>query len=306
MIFKILSALTAIIGICLVFELTPENITDGIISFLKPKSTLTEKVRQQRYGTKQRAYSRLLRLKEALAATGKTKSFSAAVTASFALVFIGAAAAVIIKNMFLLPVLCAAFGCIPFLYLNGILSAYEKQLDDEMETTLSAVTNSYLRSEDIIGAIRENLKYIKPPLYSVFKSFLNETESISADTKSALLNMADKTQDGIFREWVETLVRCQDDRSLKDALQPIVSKLSDVRTVNTELAGVLRDAKNEYLMMALLVVGNIPLLYFINREWFNTLVFTTPGKAVMGICGIVILVTFVMMKRFTRPIKYRR
>jgi len=51
-------------------------------------------------------------------------------------------------------------------------------------------------------------------------------------------------QDGIFREWVEALVRCQDDRTLKDTLQPIVSKLSDVRTVNTELAGVLRDAKN--------------------------------------------------------------
>lgn len=146
--------------------------------------------------------------------------------------------------MFFLPVLCAAFGCIPFLYLSGILSAYEKQLDDEMETTLSAVTNSYLRSEDIIGTVRENLKYIKPPLYSVFKSFLDETESISANTKSTLLNMADKMPDGIFREWVEALVRCQDDRTLKDTLQPIVSKLSDVRTVNTELAGVLRDAKN--------------------------------------------------------------
>ena len=306
MIFKILSLLTAVIGICLVFELTPDRITDGLLELLKPKETLAAKSTALRGRHKKSAYLRLLKLKEALKATGKTKSFSVAVTASFALVFIGAAAAVIIKNMFLLPVLCAAFGCIPFLYLSGILSAYEKQLDDEMETTLSAVTNSYLRSEDIIGAIRENLKYIKPPLYSVFKSFLTETESVSADTKSALLNMADKTQDGIFREWVEALVRCQDDRTLKDTLQPIVSKLSDVRTVNTELAGVLRDAKNEYLMMALLVVGNIPLLYFLNREWFNTLVFTTPGKAVMGICGIVILVTFVMMKRFTRPVKYRR
>ena len=306
MIFKILSALTAVIGICLVYKLTPESITDGIISFLKPKNTVSARSNALRGRAKEGICTKLLRLKEALAATGKTKSFSAAVTASFALVFIGAAAAVIIKNMFLLPVLCAAFGCIPFFYLGGILSAYEKQLDDEMETTLSAVTNSYLRSEDIIGAVRENLKYIKPPLYSVFKSFLDETESISADTKSALLNMADKTQDGIFREWVEALVRCQDDRTLKDTLQPIVSKLSDVRTVNTELAGVLRDAKNEYLMMALLVAGNIPLLYFLNREWFNTLVFTTPGKAVMGICGIVILVTFVLMKKFTKPIKYRR
>lgn len=306
MIFKILSALTAVIGICLVFELTPDGITDGILKLLSPKNTLSARAAALRGGNKPTVYSKLMRLKEALKATGKMKSFSVAVTASFALVFIGAAAAVIIKNMFLLPVLCAAFGCIPFLYLSGILSAYEKQLDDEMETTLSAVTNSYLRSEDIIGAVRENLKYIKPPLYAVFKSFLDETESISADTKSALLNMADKTQDGIFREWVGALVRCQDDRTLKDTLQPIVSKLSDVRTVNTELAGVLRDAKNEYLMMALLVAGNIPLLYFLNRDWFHTLVFTTPGKAAMGICGTVILVTFVLMKRFTKPIKYRR
>lgn len=306
MIFKILSALTAVIGICLVFELTPDGITDGILKILSPKNTLSARAAALRGGNKPTVYSRLMRLKEALKATGKMKSFSAAVTASFALVFIGASAAVIIKNMFLLPALCAAFGCIPFLYLSGILSAYEKQLADEMETTLSAVTNSYLRSEDIIGAVRENLGYIKPPLYSIFKSFLDETESISADTKSALLNMADKTQDVIFREWVGALVRCQDDRTLKDTLQPIVSKLSDVRTVNTELTGVLRDAKNEYLMMTLLVAGNIPLLYFLNRGWFHTLVFTTPGKAVMGICGMVILVTFVLMKRFTKPIKYRR
>lgn len=306
MIFKVLSALTAVIGICLVYELTPENITDGVISCLKPKNTLSARAAVLRGGKKSTVYSKLMRLKEALAATGKMRSFSTAVTASFALVFIGAAAAVIIKNMFLLPVFCAAFGCIPFLYLGNILSAYEKQLDGEMETTLSAVTNSYLRSEDIIGAVRENLKYINPPLYSIFKGFLDETENVSADTKSALLHMADKTQDRIFKEWVEALVRCQDDRTLKDTLQPIVSKLSDVRTVNAELAGVLREAKNEYLMMTLLVIGNIPLLYFLNRDWFHTLVFTTPGKAVMGICGIVILVTFILMKKFTKPIKYRR
>ena len=184
-------------------------------------------------------------------------------------------------------------------------SAYEKQLADEMETTLSAVTNSYLRSEDIISSVKENLKYIKPPLYSVFEEFLTETEAVSPDIKSALINMSDKTQDGIFKEWVLALVRCQDDRTLKDTLLPIVARLSDVRRINTELSGILRDAKNEYLMMVLLVVGNIPLLYLLNRDWFNTLIYTTPGKVVTGICGAVILVTFILMKKYTKPVKVR-
>ena len=250
-------------------------------------------------------YSRLMRLKEALKATGKAKSFSVSVTAAVALMFLGAAAAVMLNNIFLLPVFCIACGAAPFLYLSSIISAYEKQLADEMETTLSAVTNSYLRSEDIISSVKENLKYIKPPLYSVFEEFLTETEAVSPDIKSALINMSDKTQDGIFKEWVLALVRCQDDRTLKDTLLPIVARLSDVRRINTELSGILRDAKNEYLMMVLLVVGNVPLLYLLNRDWFNTLIYTTPGKAVTGICGAVILVTFILMKKYTKPVKVR-
>ena len=301
MIFKFLSALMSVIGICLVFELTPDSITDGLLKALKPKSTIAARSAALRGKEKQSAYLRLIKLKSALKATGKAKSFSVSVTAAVVLMFLGAAAAVMLNNIFLLPVFCIACGAAPFLYLSSIISVYEKQLADEMETTLSAVTNSYLRSEDIISSVKENLKYIKPPLYSVFEEFLTETETVSPDIKSALLNMSDKTQDGIFKEWVLALVRCQDDRTLL----PIVARLSDVRRINTELSGILRDAKNEYLMMVLLVVGNVPLLYLLNRDWFNTLIYTTPGKAVTGICGAVILVTLILMKKYTKPVKVR-
>ena len=30
--------------------------------------------------------------------------------------------------------------------------------------------------------------------------------------------------------------------------------------------------------MMFLVVANVPLLYFLNEDWFHTLIFTTPGK----------------------------
>ena len=40
MVFKILAMLTAVIGMCLVFELTPDSITDGLLRALKPKGTI--------------------------------------------------------------------------------------------------------------------------------------------------------------------------------------------------------------------------------------------------------------------------
>ena len=129
---------------------------------------------------------------------------------------------------------------------------------------------------------------------------------ISSDTKASLRNLRDRIDNDIFAEWCDTLISCQDDRTLKDTLLPIVSKLTDVRIVNNELKTVLDAAKNEYLTMVLLVVGNIPLIYALNKEWFDSLMFTIPGKIVLAVCGMTILVTAGFMMKFTKPIEYRR
>ena len=34
-----------------------------------------------------------------------------------------------------------------------------------------------------------------------------------------------------------------------------------------------------------LVIGNIPLLYLLNTDWFATLTQTLPGKIVTAVCG---------------------
>ena len=93
---------------------------------------------------------------------------------------------------------------------------------------------------------------------------------------------------------------------MKDTLNPVVDKLADVRIVNNELKTMLSAVRNEYLMMVLLVVGNVPLLYILNKDWYRTLLYSLPGKAVCGLCGIVILVTACFMMKFTKPIEYRR
>ena len=44
----------------------------------------------------------------------------------------------------------------------------------------------------------------------------------------------------------------------------------------------------------------------LNKDWLNTLVYETSGKAVLGICGVVILVTALFMIKFTKPVEYKR
>ena len=129
---------------------------------------------------------------------------------------------------------------------------------------------------------------------------------ISSDIKDALRNLKSKIDNTIYEEWCDTLIACQDDRTLKDTLLPIVAKLTDVRIVNNELKTVLGEVRKEYWMMVCLVIGNIPILYMLNYSWFEALMFTLPGKIVLAICGTVILVTAMLMMKYTRPIEYKR
>ena len=306
-ILSIISAVLLIIGIVCLLKLTPEQVTNDIMNMLKPNDTLRDKARNLRGNKKKHPlYKKLIRMKTALAVTGKSKQFTLVCCASLVLFAGGAILSIIINNIFLLPVLSIAFALLPFFYTTSTLSYYEKHTKEELETTLSIISTSYIRSDDILAAVSENLMYIRPPLREVFQAFVGDATAVSSNTKRALMNLREKVDDEIFCEWCDTLIQCQDDRTLKDTLQPVVAKLTDVRIVNSELKTMLSSVRSEYWMMVALVVGNIPLLYLLNKDWFNTLMFTTPGKVVLGICGTVILITALFMMKFTKPIAYKR
>jgi len=307
MIFSIISSLLLVIGIGILFGLTPERVTTDLLSVITPHDTLREQSRSLRENKKRHSiYEKLMKIKTALTVTGKAKQFSLICFLSVVLFVIGILLSVAIKNLFLLPTISIALALVPFIYTTNILSLYERTTKEELETTLSIISTSYIRNDDIVYAVQENIEYIKPPIKEVFKSFETEATLVSSDIKKALHHLKRKIDDEIFREWCDALIQCQDDRTLKDTLLPIVSKLTDVRVINNELKTMLQSAKNEYWMMVLLLISNIPILYMLNKDWFNTLVYETSGKAVLGICGVVILVTGLFMIKFTKPVEYKR
>lgn len=295
------------VGAVLLLKLTPERITGDLMRFVSPKQTLRDKVLTRKGKKKSRKITvELRRIKDALEQTGKGNQFAVACAASLLLMIVGCVIAIMIDNPFLVPVFAIAFAMIPFIYAKRTVAYYDNHVKEELETALSIITTSYARTDDIVSAVKENIQYLKPPVKDIFAGFVAENMMISSDVKQSIRHLKEKVNNSIFAEWCETLNACQDDRTLKDTLMPIVTKLTDVRIVNNEIKGMLSSARIEYYMMAGMVVGNIPLLYFLNKDWFNALMFTTLGKLVLAICGLVIIVTAVLMLRFTKQIEYRK
>lgn len=303
----LISFLLLAVGAVLLLKLTPERITGDLMRFISPKQTLRDKVLTRKGKKKSRKITvELRRIKDALEQTGKGNQFAVACAASLLLMIVGCVIAIMIDNPFLVPVFAIAFAMIPFIYAKRTVAYYDNHVKEELETALSIITTSYVRTDDIVSAVKENIQYLKPPVKDIFAGFVAENMMISSDVKQSIRHLKEKVNNSIFAEWCETLVACQDDRTLKDTLMPIVTKLTDVRIVNNEIKGMLSSARIEYYMMAGMVVGNIPLLYFLNKDWFNALMFTTLGKLVLAICGLVIIVTAVLMLRFTKQIEYRK
>lgn len=306
-IFSLIASLLLIAAIVLLFGLTPERVTDDIMRLIAPKQTLRDKAKIAHGRKKSRRIANALTLiKDAMTATGNGGKFAVVCALSLALLICGAVLAVLVDNLFLLPVLSAALAMIPFVYAKSIISHYDKHIRLEMETALSIITTSYIRTDDIVGAVGENISYLKPPVREIFKAFLGEVTAVSSDIKASLSALREKVADDVWKEWCDSLIACQDDRTLKNTLMPIVSKLTDVRIVNNELKTILYEPRKEYWMMVALVVGNIPLLYMLNHDWFATLVYSVPGKITLALCGAVILVTAFFMFKFTKPIEYKR
>lgn len=304
----LIACIGIIIGAFLLLGISPLEFTDGLFGFLTRKdksirSEINEAVRR-----KKTSYLRkeIAEAQEILAITGRSSHFSMICAASLLFFAAGASFAVLMGNLFLVPVLAIGMMFIPFWYTRLTAVYYKRNIAAELETALSIITTAYLRNEDILTAVEESVSYLNPPVKSVFAGFLAQVKLINPDIDMALHAMKPKIENEVFREWCDAVAACQYDCSLKTTLTPIVAKLSDMRIVNSELEYMVFEPRKEFIMMVLLVAGNVPIMYLLNRSWYHTLMHTAAGQAVLAVCAAAIFISTALVIRLTKPIEYRR
>ena len=297
-----------IAGAFLILRISPMEFTQGIFQRLgsAPKSIRSDINESTRRKKKSFLRREIEDAQTILRATGKEARFPMICAASLLLFAIGAAAAIVMGNFFLVPVMAVGMMFIPFWYVKLTAGHFKKDVASELETALSIITTAYLRSEDFLTAVEENVSYLNQPVRGVFQSFLTRVKHVDPDIGAALAELKGSIDNEVFREWCDAVMACQYDRGLKTTLTPTVSKLSDMRIVNGELENLVFGPRKEFITMAALVVLNIPLLRFINADWYDVLTRSVPGQIVLAICAGALFVSFAFVVKLTQPIEYRR
>ena len=305
---QLLACAGMIAGAFLILGLRPVEFTDSLFAFfLQTKKSIREDIKESSGRKKAGILRREIReVQSVLEMTGRGNRFSVICAASLALFCLGGSIAILLGNFFLAPVMAVGFLFLPFWYVKLTASHYKRDVSAELETALSVITTAYLRTEDIVTAVEENITYLNPPVSKVFQEFLMQVRLVNPDVEAAIRAMQGRIDNEVFREWCDALCGCQHDRSLKTTLTPIVAKLSDMRNVNAELEYLLTEPRKEFLIMVIFVIGNIPLMYMLNKDWYDVLMHTPLGQIILSVTAAVIFVSAGFVVKLTRPIEYRR
>ena len=295
-------------GFFMLFGISPMEFTEGIFSRIlaKPnsiKSQINEATRRKKPNLLRRE---ITEAQEILRLTNRTQMFGILCACSLGLAAAGICISAAIGNLFLAPVLAIGLMFVPFWYVKTTATNYKKAISSELETALSIITTAYLRNEDIITSIEENVHYLNATVKSVFENFISRIKLSNPDLTAAILDMKQHIDNEVFHEWCDSLILCQNDRSLKSTLTPIVNKLSDMRVVNADLEYMVTGPRKEFITMALLVIGNIPLLYMLNKAWYNSLMNTIPGQIILAVSAVGIFVATAIVIKITKPIEFKR
>ena len=311
MIFSILSFFAFVTGAFIAFQINPVSFFQDIKApFAKLRHSRSATLKQQIKSLRKkepRGIIRILRESHSvLELTHRSDRLPTYTFVSILLFFVGCVISLLLRNFFLLPVL--SIGCLLIPWLTVLLSAskFKSQLNEEMETALGMITTSYLRSDSILGAVRENVGDLHYPIKEVFEKFLVQAEMISSDLPALLEEMKQSVDNATFHEWVDQLILCQSNRTLKSTLQPIVTRFSEVREVSGELNNLMYEPLKEFISLAVLTVLNYPLFRAISPEWYHTLMDTTGGQIIVAITFLVLFVSFTAVVRNTRPVEFRR
>jgi len=304
----LIACIGMITGFFIILSLSPMEFTDSVFKNIlnKPRS-IKEEINEITKRKKVSYFRReVIEVQSILKLTGREGWFPMICAVSLFLFAIGSGIAIVLGNFFSVPILGIGFMLLPFWYVRLTQTHFKRDIAAELETALSIITTAYLRNEDIVTAVEENIDYLNPPVLSVFKGFVYRIKMINPDIAAGLEDMKVQLENAVFREWCDALIACQIDRNLKTTLTPIVSKLSDMRVVNGELENMVFEPRKEFISMQLLVVGNIPLLYFLNKDWYNALMHTPLGQIILAICFAAIFISAAFVIKLTQPIEYRR
>lgn len=199
-------------------------------------------------------------------------------------------------NNGLLSFIFAVLGLtVPFFAVQYIWSFQDRKMNEALEVALSRITSSYVRpGMTFEDALRENMNDIPAIIRPLFETILIKMTYVDADIVKALRESKLGIRNYIYKEWVNAVIRCQGNQTLKPTLPLIVNKFTEHRIIIGEAKVAMLEHRRSFYIMAGATVLSPVLLFFIQRDWFSLLLTSTVGKILLAFLVICFAISLVI------------
>lgn len=305
-IISILIFVLMIVGMFLILNLSPATLSEDIDKVVNPNETIKKRALKVQKNKKDNFFRRFLKeTQDIMRYLNQSSKFVIVCILSVALSVIGIVVSLSVNNIFIMPALVVGFFSMPFIFVRLYSYTFTRHLKDEMEIALSQITASYMRTNDIINAVEENINNMTNPIRKAFEDFVYQVKFVNPNVRQAVDDLSKKIDDDIFKEWCSSLKKCLNNHMLKHLLEPAIEKYSTLRSIENKISLQLTSIKTSFILIVLLVYSNIPLLYFLNKEWFGVLINTVQGQAAIGVSALITVIETIMLVYIIKPLSYK-
>lgn len=241
-------------------------------------------------------------MSEILAATGEKAKEKQMRGISLVCAGIGVLIALYLQSYMLLPILAVGLWLIPMWLIKFKLFRYQLKMQNELSVVLSMVTNSYIRNENLVESVAENLTYMNEPCKSIFQSFVYASRQVNPNAQKNITVLKHRIDNKIFHLWCDSMILCQSDINQKASLNAVVEQFATEKDLYNILSAEISNSLWVFLLIAGLSTLCFPLAALLGYQLemqtsFSELFTTLSGQAI--VVGYVISLLFGFNKAIT-------
>lgn len=202
---------------------------------------------------------------------------------------------------------------IPLSYLYVLFKTQASVRDElaELQNAMSVITNAYLASNDLLGAVesyvtdrkkflsQEEIALLKT---SPFEEFVTECIMFNPNMDTNLEGLAAKINNKYFDQWVKNLRLCLENKDMRFSLQPVIRQMADEKLLQIESDSIMRKTWVNYFTMVGLMFAIILICRIARREWYLILVTTPLGKAIILLMLVTAIISALYVIRLNKPL----
>ena len=176
---RILAFMALVVGVFKLLGLRFGELFENFIN--KPQSIKTQIAEAANRKKKRFVLRQIEEVSEIMRLTGREDKIPVIFIACGVFAIAGTIVASLLDNVFMIPILGVGMMALPVWYVKLTASHFRKDVSEELETALSIISTAYIRNEDIVTAVEENISYLNPPIKNIFTDFLVQLKLIDSD-----------------------------------------------------------------------------------------------------------------------------